>query len=128
MRAKFQIERPADVEASMTLTMTIREWEQLRAQLSDAWPTWDLSRSINDLVRAATKHFNVDTQNLPAPELAPALPEHSAKAARTEPWKCSFDGCKIKEAHGHPQSQGPQPGDLDYPDSERTSGAADGTS
>jgi hypothetical protein len=57
MRSTFKLDNPDDMQATMTLTMSVKEWRQLRKQLSDSWPSCDFSRQIGDLVRAAEAHF-----------------------------------------------------------------------
>lgn len=57
MRSTFKLDNPDDMQATMTLTMSVKEWRQLRKQLSDSWPSWDFSRQIGDLIGAAEAHF-----------------------------------------------------------------------
>lgn len=60
MKTRFMLERPDDCEATLKITMTLKEWDQLRAQLSHAWPSWKLSSAITDLLTQARKVFHAD--------------------------------------------------------------------
>lgn len=55
MQARFMIEKPDEIVATMKLTMPVKEWEELRDQLSSKWPSHDFSRAINDLLSQARK-------------------------------------------------------------------------
>jgi len=55
MKAKYNIESPGDVNATMTITMTVAQWEKLNEQLSENYPSWQLSSLINCLVNDARK-------------------------------------------------------------------------
>lgn len=47
---KARINEPEDVEATLTISMTLKEWIELAEQLSDAHPSWKLTSAINDVV------------------------------------------------------------------------------
>lgn len=55
--AKFCLENPETVRATLSLTMTLSEWKQLQKQLGQAWPSWELSAAITDMISTAQKHF-----------------------------------------------------------------------
>jgi len=57
MKARFMIEAPDKIEATMKITMTIKEWTELRDQLANQWPSWELSRNITDLITQARKIY-----------------------------------------------------------------------
>lgn len=57
MRVRFEMTKPDDMEATMTITMTVKRWKELRAELPDKWPAWDLGRAIGDVVRQAEESF-----------------------------------------------------------------------
>ncbi len=59
MNARFMIENPDSIEATMKLTMTIKNWTELRDQLAIKWPSSDLSYAITDLLSQARKVFYV---------------------------------------------------------------------
>jgi hypothetical protein len=50
MKAQFKFERPEEIEATMTVTMPIREWEKLRDQLAEKWPSSRLCTCITNLL------------------------------------------------------------------------------
>ena len=60
MRAKIEITRPEDIEASMTITMTLGQWERLHGQLANAYPAWELSQKIGELNRALRRTLLAD--------------------------------------------------------------------
>lgn len=57
MRAHFRIKDPDSVEASITITTTLKEWKELRSQLPGGWPATRLSETIGEAVRHAERHF-----------------------------------------------------------------------
>lgn len=57
MKATFKIERPKDVEVTMSITLRLKDWMELRDQLQNVYPSWSLSSTIDTLVIKATKEF-----------------------------------------------------------------------
>jgi hypothetical protein len=57
MNVKFQVEKPDDVVATLTITMTLRQWKELRDQLNQSWPSWKLAAAITDVLYQTTKPF-----------------------------------------------------------------------
>lgn len=55
MKARFMIESPGDVEATMKITMTVTEWENLRDQLACKWPSSRLSQAITSVLADARR-------------------------------------------------------------------------
>lgn len=43
MKARFMIENPDEVEATLKITMTVKEWTELRDQLSELSTTYLLA-------------------------------------------------------------------------------------
>lgn len=66
LKATIKIQRPEDVEVSMTLTMPLREWIELQTQLPSKYPAWRFSAAINALVSQAKAQFTVEHE-VPAP-------------------------------------------------------------
>ncbi len=62
MKARFMMENPDQIEATMKITMTLAEWTDLRDQLSRDWPSWRLSSFITDLVGQSRKVFYPEVQ------------------------------------------------------------------
>lgn len=60
MRSRFMLEDPKNIEATMKITMPLRQWEELRSQLQDKWPSSDLSSHINSLLSQGRKVFYAD--------------------------------------------------------------------
>lgn len=59
MQARFMIEDPQNIQATMKLTTSLKEWEALRDQLENKWPSSDLSYKISELLAQARKVFYV---------------------------------------------------------------------
>lgn len=64
MKARFMVESPDEIEATMKITMTIREWTELRDQLANKWPSSRLSSFITDLVMQARKVYYAEHEAL----------------------------------------------------------------
>lgn len=60
MRARFLIESPDQVEATMKITMTVKEWTELRDQLASVWPSSRLAQAINKVLSEARKSYYAD--------------------------------------------------------------------
>ncbi|GAG22865.1 unnamed protein product [marine sediment metagenome] len=57
MNGTFEIQKPGEVIATVTISMKVKEWEELKEQLEQKWPSSDLSSLITDLVWQAKKTF-----------------------------------------------------------------------
>lgn len=55
MKVRFMIENPQAIEATMKITMTVQEWEQLRDQLQQKYPSWKLSEAISSVITDARR-------------------------------------------------------------------------
>ena len=64
MKARFMVEEPGEIIATMKITMPIKEWIELRDQLANSWPSSDLSRNITDLVVQARKVFYASEESV----------------------------------------------------------------
>ena len=64
MLARFSIINPQKIEAKMEIMMTIEEWEQLRDQLENRWPSSRLSLAVSNLLSQAKKVFYVEHEAL----------------------------------------------------------------
>ena len=60
MKARFMLENPQDLEATMKITMTVKEWENLRDQLENKWPSSRLSQAITQVIIEARKVYYAD--------------------------------------------------------------------
>lgn len=55
-QAKFEMEHNDNIEVTMTLTMSVGEWEQLVDQLKESskstqWPSWKFIAAVKDMIR-----------------------------------------------------------------------------
>ena len=57
MKTRLKCEDPESIVYTMTITMTAKEWEDLREQLQQKWPSSRLSSSITDLLAQARKIY-----------------------------------------------------------------------
>jgi hypothetical protein len=62
MEARFMIENPDEVKCTIKLTMTVKEWTELRDQLANKCPSWDLSRIITNLLSQARKVYYAENE------------------------------------------------------------------
>ncbi len=65
MKSRFMIENPASIEATLKVTMTIKQWTELRDQLTSAWPSWKFGQAINELLSAALKVYYTEQEVQP---------------------------------------------------------------
>lgn len=60
MKASMKLTKPDDVEATISLTMTLEQWKLLRTSVADEAsyrPGGQLRQAIDNLVRQATMTF-----------------------------------------------------------------------
>jgi hypothetical protein len=55
MRTHMKLTVPDSVEATMTLTMTIKEWREFSKQLTDEWPSTRVADAIGSTIDQAEK-------------------------------------------------------------------------
>lgn len=71
IRAEIAVATPAEVAMTMTITMTLKDWIELRNALpvSDHWhPVQQLHRAVDELTRKACKSFDFYGDAPPAGE------------------------------------------------------------
>ncbi len=65
MKARFMIEAPQEIECTMKLTMTVKEWENLRDQLENKWPSSRLQQAITQVLSESRKvYYATDVEAL----------------------------------------------------------------
>lgn len=57
MRTKFEFNKPDDLVATVSVTMSVKEFRELRKQLKNEWPSWKLGDAIGDVIRQAETVF-----------------------------------------------------------------------
>ncbi len=57
MEAKLNIADPSTLKATLALTMTVKEWDELADQLQNVWPSIRLTEVIRDLNRQLRKTY-----------------------------------------------------------------------
>lgn len=58
MQIIMKAAKPEDIEFTLLLTMTLKEWEVLSAQLGDKYPAWKIGAAISDMQMQARKIFD----------------------------------------------------------------------
>jgi hypothetical protein len=57
IRSTFKLAAPKDAECTLAITMTLGEWESLRSQLPNSYPSWRVVNVITDLIQKARAQF-----------------------------------------------------------------------
>jgi hypothetical protein len=55
MKARYMLESPETAEATMKITMTVKEWEDFRDQLQNKWPSSRLSSAVTSMLSEARR-------------------------------------------------------------------------
>jgi len=59
MKATYRLASPDEAEASLTVTLTVRDWRRLLKQLeSGNYPSWVLKDTIRELINKADASFS----------------------------------------------------------------------
>ena len=58
IKGKFGIQKLDDVEATLSVTMTVGEWQEVLSQLSTKWPSWKFGEVILSMITAFNKNFS----------------------------------------------------------------------
>lgn len=64
MKALFKAEKPADIQMTLTVTMTMGEWNEVAEHLTDTRfhrPDGKLLDAIRTMARKASAHFDAET-------------------------------------------------------------------
>ena len=59
MRAKFETAKPDEIELSLTMTMPIKDWQELKGQLQDNRPSFELGQAITEMIIEASSTFHM---------------------------------------------------------------------
>ena len=57
MECRLKCENPEDIVYTMTISMKAKDWEALRDQLCQKWPSSDLLYNISNLLAQARKIY-----------------------------------------------------------------------
>lgn len=55
MKMNYQLANPDAMVATMTISMTVGEWERLQKELTHVWPASKLSEAIGKVLRDARR-------------------------------------------------------------------------
>lgn len=50
MKITGKLQNQEDMELTLSITMTIKEWEDLKKELPERWPHWKIGSAITDAV------------------------------------------------------------------------------
>ena len=65
MRTEFAFRNPDELLVTLTVTAPLGEFRALRKQMAQEWPSYEMSRQIGDVIRAAEEKF---TAHSPEPD------------------------------------------------------------
>lgn len=57
MEARLKVEKPEFIVYTVTISMSAKDWEALRDQLIQRWPSGELGTIIDDLLAQARKVY-----------------------------------------------------------------------
>jgi hypothetical protein len=60
MKTDFVTENPDSIEMTMTITMSLGKWRELRKAIKEQYPGWEFANAISEMVHQATKHFSAE--------------------------------------------------------------------
>jgi hypothetical protein len=64
MKAKMRFENPDVIEATLSITMSVKEWKLISNQLSQDWPSDRINQAIYHVIREAGKAIDVPEKNV----------------------------------------------------------------
>lgn len=63
IEASFKLADPNEVRATLSVTMTLRDWSKLDDQIGGtSWPAWDFKMKIREMIREAERHFHAQAE------------------------------------------------------------------
>lgn len=67
MSVRFQLSKPDELQATLSITMTVGEFRVMKKLLgpSPAWPLYDVSRAITDVILQAEKTYYASEESQP---------------------------------------------------------------
>ena len=60
MDTKMTVTNPDYIEVKLEITMTLYNWKRLDDQLASAYPAWDLSKAIREMIAKSQSTFYPD--------------------------------------------------------------------
>ena len=61
MRGTYKIQDADNIDCTLTVTMTVKQWEELSEQLNETYPSWQLSSMVNKMTREARQTIFADS-------------------------------------------------------------------
>ena len=59
-KINYKLADPMNAEATMAITMKLKEWEDLKKEIADKYPGWQLREAITKVIEKAKKTFEED--------------------------------------------------------------------
>ena len=63
MKARYMVESPEEIEMTAKITMSAKEWDELRDQLSNKWPASRLTNIITEMLTDARRVFYANPES-----------------------------------------------------------------
>ena len=64
MRGKFALVDPEEMEASLTVTMKIKDWRDLMRQMPHPWPAAEFGSLLATMIGEAGQTFHANEQDI----------------------------------------------------------------
>jgi hypothetical protein len=58
VRATYQLMAVDDVPATLTVTMTVKQWREIADRLPETWPHWEFGAKVREMIRHADQQFS----------------------------------------------------------------------
>lgn len=67
IKTTFWVDKPNDVDLTLTVTMPLKDWRQLREQITASrealpYPAWELVSELDIALKAAVLHYEEKTK------------------------------------------------------------------
>jgi hypothetical protein len=57
MKARYSLNTPDNVDATLTITMRLSQWKELADQQGENWPSWEFRHKISAMIREANAEY-----------------------------------------------------------------------
>ncbi len=64
MKARMTVINPDKIEATLSITMTIKDWKELRETMSNKYPAWHLRSAITDLIDKVNVAITIENKEV----------------------------------------------------------------
>lgn len=60
MKASFRLQNTDNVDATLSITMSLGRWKKFLEQLPGDYPAWDVSRKIKEMIYEAEQQYSME--------------------------------------------------------------------